>query len=87
VNFAATIPWNVSGDILRRLMENWSVTSIGSALFGCKLEIRRYDGTPAREEEEGEIVVSGHTVMLGYWGAENATREALGAGYLRTGDL
>jgi acyl-CoA synthetase (AMP-forming)/AMP-acid ligase II len=87
VNFAATIPWNVSGDILRRLMENWTATSIGSALFGCKLEIRRYDGTPAREEEEGEIVVSGHTVMLGYWSAENATRETLGAGYLKTGDL
>ena len=87
VNFAATIPWNVSGDILRRLMENWTSTSIGSALFGCKVEIRRYDGTPAREEEEGEIVVSGHTVMLGYWSAENATRETLGAGYLKTGDL
>lgn len=87
VNFAATIPWNVSRDTLRRLMENWTSTSIGSALFGCRVEIRRYDGTPAREEEEGEIVVSGHTVMLGYLGAENATREALGAGYLRTGDL
>jgi long-chain acyl-CoA synthetase len=87
VNFAATIPWNVSGDILRRLMEHWTATSIGSALFGCELEVRRHDGTPAREEEEGEIVVSGHTVMLGYWDAENATREALGAGYLRTGDL
>jgi long-chain acyl-CoA synthetase len=87
VNFAATIPWNVSADTLGHLMENWARTSIGSALFGCAVDIRRHDGTPAKEEEEGEIVVSGHTVMLGYWNAEDATRSALSAGYLSTGDL
>ena len=87
VNFAATIPWNISADSLGRLMQHWTTTSIGPALFGCEMGIRRQDGTPANEEEEGEIVVSGHTVMLGYWGAEGATGAALGAGYLSTGDL
>jgi acyl-CoA synthetase (AMP-forming)/AMP-acid ligase II len=87
VNFAATIPWNISVEILERLMHHWNTTSIGPALFGCEMGIRRLDGTPAVEEEEGEIVVSGHTIMLGYWGAEDATRAALGDGYLSTGDL
>jgi long-chain acyl-CoA synthetase len=87
VNFAATIPWNVSADNLERLMQHWTRTSIGPALFGCEMRIRRHDGTTANEEEEGEIVVSGHTVMLGYWGAEEATRAALASGYLSTGDL
>jgi long-chain acyl-CoA synthetase len=87
VNFAATIPWDVSAKNLERLMQHWTTTSIGPALFGCEVGIRRNDGTPAKEEEEGEIVVSGHTVMLGYWGAKDATHAALGSGYLRTGDL
>ena len=87
VNFAATIPWDISADNLGRLMQHWTMTSIGPALFGCEIGIRRLDGTPANEEEEGEIVVSGHTVMLGYWGADDATHAALGGGYLSTGDL
>jgi long-chain acyl-CoA synthetase len=87
VNFAATIPWDVSIEDLQMLMQNWKATSIGPALFGCDLEIRRNDGSAAEEREEGEIVVSGHTVMLGYWAAEEATRAALGGGHLNTGDL
>jgi acyl-CoA synthetase (AMP-forming)/AMP-acid ligase II len=87
VNFAATIPWNISAENLERVMHRWNTTSIGPALFGCEMGIRRLDGTPAQEEEEGEIVVSGHTVMLGYWDAEDATCAALGNGYLSTGDL
>jgi long-chain acyl-CoA synthetase len=56
-------------------------------LFGCEISIHRADGSPADAEEEGEIVVSGHTVMLGYWDAYDATQAALGEGGLRTGDL
>jgi long-chain acyl-CoA synthetase len=87
VNFAATVPWDVSADNLKLLMQNWKTVSIGSALFGCKVEIRRSDGSLAVEQEEGEIVVSGHTVMLGYWDAEEATHAALSDGRLNTGDL
>src|SRR5262249_6016288 len=32
VNFAATIPWDVTAENLERLMQHWSVTSIGPAL-------------------------------------------------------
>ena len=87
VNFAATVPWNISDANLERAMGDWLVPSIGPELFGCNVAVRRTDGTPTEAEEEGEIVVSGHTVMLGYWGAEEATEAALGNGYLRTGDL
>src|SRR5579871_2014276 len=82
VNFAATVPWNVSAETLKSLMQNWKVPSIGSALFGCNIEITRSDGSAAKEQEEGEIVVSGHTVMLGYWATEEATRAALAGGHL-----
>lgn len=87
VNFAATIPWNVSNDDLQLLMQKWATTSIGPALFGCEIDVQRSDGSSAKEEEEGEIVVSGHTVMLGYWGAAAATQAALAGGHLNTGDL
>jgi acyl-CoA synthetase (AMP-forming)/AMP-acid ligase II len=87
VNFAATVPWDVSAETLKVLMQNWGVPSIGPALFGCEIGIRRSDGSVAEELEEGEIVVSGHTVMLGYWGAEEATHTALAGGHLNTGDL
>jgi acyl-CoA synthetase (AMP-forming)/AMP-acid ligase II len=87
VNFAATIPWDVSAEELKSLMQNWRTTSIGPVLFGCDIDIRRSDGKAAEEQEEGEIVVSGHTVMLGYWAAEEATRSALFGGHLNTGDL
>jgi acyl-CoA synthetase (AMP-forming)/AMP-acid ligase II len=87
VNFAATVPWDVSAETLKMLTQNWGTPSIGPTLFGCEIGIRRSDGSAAEEREEGEIVVSGHTVMLGYWGAEEATQAALTGGHLSTGDL
>ncbi|NPD24869.1 class I adenylate-forming enzyme family protein [Corallococcus exiguus] len=87
VNFAATIPWDAPDADLERSMGHWAVPSIGPALFGCDIDIRRADGSPAGAEEEGEIVVTGHTLMRGYWDAEDATGAALGEGALRTGDL
>lgn len=87
VNFAATVPWNISSTDLQRALRESAVPSIGPALFGCEMDILKADGNAASEGEEGEIVISGHTVMLGYWEDEPATHAALGDGYLRTGDL
>lgn len=55
---------------------------IGRACSGDKVWSVRPDGTRARPGEEGELVVDGPTVMLGYWGAEPQA----GRPY-RTGDL
>lgn len=55
---------------------------IGTACSGDKVWAIRPDGTPALPGEEGELVVDGPTVMLGYWGAPPQA----GRPY-RTGDL
>ncbi|THB85436.1 long-chain fatty acid--CoA ligase [Pantoea allii] len=87
VNFAATVPWDVSEVVLRKLVNKWQVPSIGPSLFGCKLNVLGKDGMQADDEEEGEIVVTGHTLMLGYWEDGEATDLALNGGSLHTGDL
>ncbi|WP_433271664.1 amino acid adenylation domain-containing protein [Actinosynnema sp. CS-041913] len=46
---------------------------IGRACSGDRAWVVRDDGTPAAQGEEGELVVAGPTVMLGYHGAEPHT--------------
>ena len=41
---------------------------IGRACSGDRVWAARDDGTPAAPGEEGELIVDGPTVMLGYWG-------------------
>jgi acyl-CoA synthetase (AMP-forming)/AMP-acid ligase II len=40
-----------------------------------------------RQGEVGEVVVSGPTLMSGYWGRPEATQETIKNGWLHTGDL
>ncbi|MBV5336016.1 AMP-binding protein, partial [bacterium] len=42
---------------------------------------------PADGETIGEVVLRGNTLMKGYLKNANATAEALGSGWFRTGDL
>jgi amino acid adenylation domain-containing protein len=41
---------------------------IGRACSGDRVWAQKEDGTPALPGEEGELMVTGPTVMLGYWG-------------------
>ncbi|MFF3444708.1 amino acid adenylation domain-containing protein [Streptosporangium sp. NPDC002721] len=54
---------------------------IGRAACGDTVRVVRPDGREAAAGEEGELVVEGPTVMLGYWGREPQ------AGPYRTGDI
>jgi acyl-CoA synthetase (AMP-forming)/AMP-acid ligase II len=88
VNFATTIPRDMADCEYREAMFGEKVTSVGTPLDGCDVFVRRLDGDmPAAPREEGEIVVTGDTVMSGYWRNEEASRGAIVNGELRTGDL
>ena len=61
--------------------------SIGRAIAGAEVMVRRPDGTEAAPGEVGEITVRTAKVMTGYWGDRAATEAAFSDGRLLTGDL
>ena len=66
--------------------EGGRLRSAGRALPATELLIVDEQGHELPRGEVGEIVVRSPNVMLGYWGREDATREALRDGWLHTGD-
>jgi long-chain acyl-CoA synthetase len=62
--------------------------SCGVPLPGTEIEIRSLeDGTTKMATGEiGEICIKGPQLMLGYWGREEETKEALKGGWFYTGD-
>lgn len=54
-----------------------------------RLEVKICDdkGHPVPTGQQGEIVVKGENVMVGYWKNEKATRETIRDGWLFTGDI
>lgn len=64
--------------------------SVGRAMPGVRIEIRRPDGSVAAPGEFGEVVAAGPGIMAGYWRAPDATSAAVTTDdrgrWLRTGD-
>ena len=60
----------------------YSYGSVGVAIPGSEVDI-----IDADENNEGEIIVKGDHVMLGYYNNEEATKDAFFDGWFRTGDI
>jgi amino acid adenylation domain-containing protein len=79
------IPRECSGD-------QTGPTSIGKACSGTLTRVMHENGHEVRPGEEGELYVSGGTVMLGYWNQPDLDAEAFlvddeGKRWYKTGDL
>lgn len=62
--------------------------SVGSPLPGVRIDIRDEEGRPVETGAEGEVVVAGAGVMLGYWNRPDQTARVFDtAGWMRTGDI
>jgi long-chain acyl-CoA synthetase len=61
--------------------------SIGTPIQGVELRLVGPGGEDVPSGEVGEIAIRGHNLMRGYWGREDATREAIPDGWFRSGDL
>jgi long-chain acyl-CoA synthetase len=61
--------------------------SSGAILPRLELKICDEHGIELPVGQQGEIVIKGENVMLGYWKNEKATKEVLRDGWLYTGDI
>lgn len=77
----STITWLPIRDASRKL------GSVGVPVFHGDIKIVNDEGVEVGPGEVGEIVVSGPTLMSGYWGRPEATEETIKDGWLHTGDL
>lgn len=68
---------------------NWRerLRSVGHAQACTRIRILGNDGEPLGPGQIGEVIVSGASVMSGYWRNEAATQASIVNGWLRTGDL
>lgn len=61
--------------------------SVGLAVFNTTTRILDDSGAPVPSGEIGEISIAGPQVVSGYWQDSQASRDAIRAGELRTGDV
>jgi len=58
--------------------------TVGTLFPGVEVKIAEEDG---KEKGEGEILVKGPNVMLGYFNLDDKTKEAMEGGWFHTGDI
>ncbi|MFQ5669699.1 MAG: class I adenylate-forming enzyme family protein [Acidobacteriota bacterium] len=78
---SARLAYLASTDLARKM------GSIGKAIPGVSLAVRRKDGSEADVGEVGELVARGRNIMKGYWRDPEATSEVLDHHGFHTGDL
>ena len=61
--------------------------SIGVPVRGVEMKLVDDEGKDTPDGEVGEIAIRGENVMKGYWGREDATREAIPDGWFLSGDM
>lgn len=61
--------------------------SVGKALMFTSVRIVNENGASLPSDEYGEVVVSGRTVMRGYYNNDNANSNTVQEGMLHTGDI
>ena len=77
----STVTWLPRAEAVRKL------GSVGVPVFHADVRIVDKEGRQVKPGEVGEITVSGPTVMNGYWGKPDLTKETIKDGWLHTGDL
>ena len=61
--------------------------TVGFPLPGVSVRLLSHDLQPISDGETGELYLRGPNIFAGYWGREEATRNAFVDGYFKTGDL
>lgn len=77
-----------------KILQGWGLTEATSGVTSNTEEVHRYrsvgiamPGTELRIAEDGEILVHGPGVMIGYKNRPEATEECIKDGWLKTGDM
>lgn len=63
------------------------LASCGRAIFSTQVDIVDEEGNKLPIGEQGELVIKGPDVMVGYWNAQELTDQVLRDGYYHTGDV
>ena len=61
--------------------------TVGFAFPGISVRLLSYELQPVADGEIGEVYLKGPNIFAGYWGREEATKNAFVDGYFKTGDL
>jgi long-chain acyl-CoA synthetase len=86
-NFACCMSPRASAEEHERLLFGFEVPSIGPALEGTEVRVVDASSAPVAEGDKGELVVRGHSTMVGYLDDPASTSTAIDAdGWLHTGD-